>query len=79
MNISRILHELQRQRAIVDDAINTLERLASLGKRGRPPGRLAHNSTLVMSTGRRSLSASARQRMSIARKKWWAARKAAMA
>ena len=39
MNVQRILQSLRREQGQLEEAISALERLAALGRRGRPPGR----------------------------------------
>lgn len=80
MDILKIIAELHAERAAVDEALVTLERLARGrgGRRGRPPAWMA----LVKSTksaastaakGTRTLSPETRKRMAEAQKKRWAA------
>ena len=82
MDIHRILAELRSEKERLEEAILTIERLASghLGKRrGRPPKWMAsvkEATTLIEAPKkRRKFSAATRKRMAEAQKKRWASRK----
>ena len=83
MDIQSILAELRSEKARLDEAIVTIERLAagSLGKRrGRPAKWMAsvHRDVddALAPRKRRKFSAATRKRMAEAQRKRWAARKA---
>lgn len=83
MDILKILNELKAQREQIDQAILTIERLATgrRGKRrGRPPKWMtaAKEETVEAATfsTKRTVSAAARKKMAEAQKKRWAAKKA---
>lgn len=76
MDTSRILSELRAERDRIEKAINALEALDSLAK----PTNVAvtHQPTTAKpKAGKRTMSASARRRISEAAKKRWAERKSA--
>jgi hypothetical protein len=82
MDIHRILAELRSEKERLEEAILTIERLASghLGKRrGRPPKWMAGvkeaTTSLVSPKKRRKFSAATRKRMAEAQRKRWAARR----
>jgi len=72
VDIQNLLSDLKSERNRIDQAISALEGLgsASSARRGRPPKAAA-----PASKGRRSMSASARKRISDAMKKRWASQK----
>ena len=82
MDIHRILAELRSEKERLEEAILTIERLASghLGKRrGRPPKWMTSvkeaTTLLEAPRRRRKFSAATRKRMAEAQRKRWAARK----
>jgi len=82
MDIHRILAELRSEKDRLEEAIVTIERLASgqSGKRrGRPPKWMAgvKKATALLGTPKkkRKFSAATRKRMAEAQRKRWAARK----
>jgi hypothetical protein len=82
MDIHRILAELRSEKERLEEAILTIERLASghLGKRrGRPPKWMTSvkeaTTLLEAPRKRRKFSAATRKRMAEAQRKRWAARK----
>ena len=86
MDIHRILAELRSEKERLEEAILTIERLASghLGKRrGRPPKWMTSvkeaTTLLEAPRKRRKFSAATRKRMAEAQRKRWAARKTGQA
>lgn len=82
MDIHRILTELRSEKERLEEAILTIERLASghLGKRrGRPPKWMTgvKEATALSGTSkkRRKFSSATRKRMAEAQRKRWASRK----
>jgi hypothetical protein len=82
MDILKILAELRSEKERLEEAILTIERLASghLGKRrGRPPKWMANakdaTALFVAPKKRRKFSASTRKRMAEAQRKRWAAKR----
>jgi hypothetical protein len=80
MDILKMLSEFRAERQQIEEAILTLERLASgtRGKRrGRPPKWMSDsNAATAPAVKTRTVSAAARKRMADAQKKRWAAKKA---
>ncbi len=72
MDIQRIIEDLKKRRSQIDAAINALETVTAGApvRRGRPPA-----AARAKGRGPRHMSAAARRRISLAKKKWWAARK----
>ncbi len=86
MKITILLDELYAQRNRLDVAILALERLAALGKRGRPPGRpligqrhVGRPPKRAGRRARRTYSAEAHARMAAAQQARRAREKAALA
>jgi len=82
MDIHRILAELRSEKERLEEAILTIERLASshLGKRrGRPPkwmtGAKEATTLFAAPKKRRKFSAATRKRMAEAQRKRWASRR----
>jgi hypothetical protein len=78
MDIKKMIGELQEERALLEQVILTLERIAhgSAGRRGRPPNSLAASN--AKRRGRppgSKLSAAARKAHSERMKAYWAARR----
>lgn len=74
MNFDKLLAELKTELANVDEAIQTLERLAysSGRRRGRPPAFISEAGSTPRK--KRRMSAETRAKMAAAQKKRWAAK-----
>lgn len=77
MDVNKMLAELQQERTRLDEAIQTLERLAtgSGRRRGRPPKWMS--AMTAPAKKKRTMSAATRKKMADAQKKRWAAKKKA--
>lgn len=75
-NYTKLLAELNAERANLSDAITTLERLALGGgkRRGRPPAWMKAATAGASGRTRKAFSKETRARMAASQRKRWAAR-----